>query len=570
MIEFYDRTFFWLFIMEIPHVYGRELLSAIKIKLGSLYPGDISECNIQVRKNGAKKDGYLVFVLDKNTGSKALPVSPLFIRHLYAKKDADVLYADKKWLDFVRIENGAVRSSTVKARNENTSAQDVKELCAGAENITVYCDDGDRELLSAAGENVIFIDKNGVPKKTAVHKISLFGEKSPAVKRRRFLTAVAAVFLVVLSSKLFYGHRQAENERNARARLEQELEREAALELRKRDGKLEELKKRYDDIVSGKKATPFDISSVISECSEARTRINAATFNGNFFQIEGVTAGSLGLLRNFENHYMVENARLHQVYPSGNGDAFTLSGNVRVKTAPLDGGLPAAEQIAVLEGLIAAETNYSRTDAHQSPSAFGAAVNALFKKRGCAVNGYRFTDESGKTELEMSLTGSGDAFFAALYEIKTKYRLWDVHLTRIRNLYPKDMLDVVVRIKTEFADTGTETRAAAAESDAPYPVAAISGNYFSRAARPEGRAKTAEPPPVTHAVAAGAERVSWLEYIGSVSEEDAGRFVYVKDTRTGEIMKLGQHTEGDMRYAHAPSGGIIAYINENLYEIKRR
>jgi len=54
MIEFYDRTAYWLFVLEIPHVRGKELISAVKFKLSSLYPGNISECNIQIRKNGAK------------------------------------------------------------------------------------------------------------------------------------------------------------------------------------------------------------------------------------------------------------------------------------------------------------------------------------------------------------------------------------------------------------------------------------------------------------------------------------------------------------------------------------
>jgi len=502
-----------------------------------------------------------------------LPVTPLFIQFLYPQRDANVLYADKKWLDFIRIENGAVKSSTVKIRNENTEAQDIKALCADAENLIIYCDNEDREMLSAVCENTVFLDKKTELKKADIHKISLFSEKSPVIKRRRFLMSAAAVFIIVLCSWLFFQHRQAENDRNAKLRLEQELRQKAALELQKQNKRLEELKKQYNDIISNKTATPFDISSVISECSETQTRINAATFNGNFFQIEGITSGSLGLLHNFENHYMVENARLHQVHPFGNRDTFTLSGNVYRKMAPLDEELPVIEQIAVLEELIAIETNYSTADAQLSPSAFGASVNALFKKWGCIVNSFQFMNEPNKTELEISLRGNANAFFNALYEIKTKHRLWDVHLTQIRNLYPRNMLDIIVRIRTEFSNTKTETAVAVIESDTPYPAASISRNYFSQAAQTAqptaGQVRIIEQPPVAP-VTASAERVSWLEYIGSISEENIGRFVYVKDTRTGEIIKLSQHTEGDMRYALASSGGIIAYINEHIYEIRRR
>jgi len=572
MVEFYNRTSFWLFILDIPHLHGKELLSAIKIKLCSLYPGNISECNIQVRKNGAKKGSYIVFVLNKNTGNEMLPLSPLFIQSLYEQKDADVLYADKKWLDFIRIENGIIKSSTVKARSETTTPEEIKALCAEAENLFIYCDNEDKKTFDAISENICFFDNKTELKKADIYKISLFSEKSPVIKRRRFLMSAAAVFILVLFFWLFFQHRQAENERNAKLRLEQELMQKAALETQKQNKRLEELKKQYNEIINNKTATPFDISSVISECSEQQTRINAATFNGNFFQIEGITGGSLGLLHNFENHYMVENARLHQVHPFGNRDTFTLSGNVYRKMAPIDEELPVSEQIANLEELIAMETNYSITDAQLSPSSFGAAVNTLFKKWGCAVNSYQFMNEPQKTELEISLRGNGNAFFNALYEIKTKHRLWDVHLTQIRNLYPRNMLDIIVRIRTEFTNIKTDNVTVMAESDTPFPVSSISRNYFMPQAVPteaHRQIRIAEQPPSV-SPSISAERVSWLEYIGSIYDESTGRFVYVKDIRTGEIIKLGQHSEGDMRYALVPTGGIIAYINEHIYEIKRR
>ncbi|MCL2881018.1 MAG: hypothetical protein FWF29_12315, partial [Treponema sp.] len=78
MIEFYDRTSYWLFIFEIPHIRGKELLSAITIRLSGVYPGNINDCNIQIRKNGNKKGSHLVFVLKQNAGKTMLPLFPLF------------------------------------------------------------------------------------------------------------------------------------------------------------------------------------------------------------------------------------------------------------------------------------------------------------------------------------------------------------------------------------------------------------------------------------------------------------------------------------------------------------
>jgi len=572
MIEFYDRTSYWLFIIEIPHIRGKELMSAVKIKLSSLYPGNISECNIQIRKNGVKKDSYLVFVLEENTGKTMLPLSPLFVQYVYAKKTANVLYVDKQWLDYVRIEDGAVLSSTVKVRNESLLPKDIKDLYGAETDLLIYCDEADKSLFASLQENnnIQFFDSLAELKKVDAHKISLFSGKSPVKKRQRICSAAVILFLIVTGSWLLYQHRQNENELNAQLRLEQEQQKKAAAEQQRATQRLSELRLKYQEITASKTAAPFDIAVIIAECSDQQTRIQSATFNGNFFQIEGITGNSLNLLSKFENHRLMSNVRLHQVHPNGSRDTFTLSGTAQTETVPVDETLPESEQIAILESLIAAETNYGSTETNLSPSAFGESVKALFSKWGCTTNSYQFMNDTKETEIEYSLRGPGSGFFNALYEIKTKHRLWDIRLTQIKNLYPRNMLDIVVRIKTEYHNTKTENaNAAPVEIVNPYPVASISRNYFAPAApRMPSESAIREQPPI--AVPARAERVLWLEYVGSVNDNYDSRFIYVKNTRTGEILKLGNFSEGNMRYASGPEGSIIAYIDDQIYEINRR
>jgi len=574
MIEFYDRTAYWLFVLEIPHVRGKELVSAVKIKLSSLYPGSVNDCNIQIRKNGAKKWSYLVFVLDKDTGNTMLPLSPLFVQYVYARKTANILYVGKKWLDYVRIEDGVIKSSTVKSRNEAVFLYDVKRLCSAETDLVIYCDKADKALFAPLQEsnNIQFLDNRAALKKIDVHKISLFTGKSPVIKRRRILAVAVILSLIIAGSWLLYRRGKNEDEYSAQLRLEQEQLRKTALEQQQETQRLSELKIQYQKIITAKTATPFDIATVIAECADQQTRIQSATFNGNFFQIEGITHNSLNLLHRFEDHRLVSNVRLHQVHPAASRDTFTLSGTVQTETAPIDELLPAKEQIATLEKLIAAETNFSSSETQLSPSAFGEAAKALFSKWDCTVNSYQFMNEPQKTEVEYSLRGSGSSFFNALHEIKTTRRLWDVHLTQIRNLYPRNMLDIVVRIKTEYHPTKTgNLNAASPEPGNPYPVADISRNYFVPA--PVPRIPT-EPvikeqvPVVT--VPARAERAAWLEYVGSVNDNNGGSFIYVKNTRTGAILKLENLDEGNMRYAFGPSDSIIAYIDNQIYEINRR
>jgi hypothetical protein len=575
MIEFYDRTSYLVFALEIPHVRGAELISAVRYKLAGIYPGNIDERNIQIRKNGGKKWGYLVFVLDKCTGNTMLPLSPLFAQYAYSPKSANVLFIGKRWLDYTRVTNGVIESSTVKIRDGSRLVDDVNDLYTPETELVIYCDKSDRLLLDQLHENnrIKFFDSHAELKKTDAHKISLFSSKSPVMKRRRALAALAVLSILVVGLLLWYQQHTEKNERNALLRLQHEQAQNQSLEMQRETQRLAELKLQYQKIIDTKTAVPFDVASVIAGCTGPQTRIQSATFNGGFFQIEGISNNPLDLLHKFENHRLVSGARLHQVHPAGNRDAFTLSGTVHAETVSIDeSGLATAEHIIALENLISEELRYTASETQLSPSAFGEAVQALFAKWNCTVNSYQYMNEPHKTELEYSLRGSGSDFFNALYEIKANHRPWDVRLVQIRNLYPRNMLDVIIRIRTEYSPTDTGgTVAAPVETASPYPIASISRNYFSPVTIPRLPALPVvarEPPPAP--VPARAERVSWLEYVGNVHDNSDNRYVYVKDTRTGEILRLGPSAEGNMRYSASTSGGIIAFIDDHIYEINRR
>ena len=573
-MKLYDRTAYLMFALEFPHLRGADLLSAVKYKLNSLYPGDISEKNIQIKKNGAKKWSYLIFVLDKNTGKKMLPLSTLFIKQIYAQKTANVLYADKKWLEYICIENGTIVSSTAIIRDEDSLVDDIRNICDLETKLIVYCDETDKTLFIQfnINNNIQFLDCNTELKKVDVHKISLFSEKSPVIKFRRIMIVILMLIILVTGIILMYRHQQNEKERYARQRFEQQQQKAINLEKQREAQYLAELKQQYKEIISTKTVTPFDIAAVIAECSGTQTRIQSATYNRSFFQIEGISNNALELLSRFEKHRLIKQVRLHQVHPEGNRETFTLSGTVFVESVSIDDSeLTVSEQIELLQNLIAAEQYYD-FESQLSPSAFGLAVQTLFAKWNCTINSYQFMNEPQRTEIEYSIRGSGNGFFNALYEVKTKHRLWDIHLTQIKNLYPRNLLDIVIRIRTEYLQPDAAPQIIEPVNTAnTYPVAIISRNFFIPASLPAPRVQeiireTPAPVPTPQ----GIEKVSWLEYIGSISDDSGNNSIYVKNSRTGSVIRLGQSGEGDMRYANSQSGGIIAYIDGHIYEISRR
>jgi hypothetical protein len=578
MIELYDRTAYSLFILDIPHLTGKELETAIGYKLIGIFPGDIKNHIVRIRKNGTKKSSYLVFVLDKGADAAMRPLSPLFIRYLYNKKTAAVLYVEKKWIEFIHIQNGAIQKSTVKLRDGAGSGllEDITNIFGGdMKTLTVFCGEPEQASFSFLSQTyeVIFVDPQKELKNIDVHAISLFSNKSPVIKRRRIIAGVFSAVLISGAVFLSYQRQLVRNEALAVQRLNQEHQKQLDEEKRRQIKQLSDLRERYREITAKKKATPFDVAKVLSECVDSASRIQSATFNDGFFQVEGSTGNSLGILQNLENHYLAQDIKLHEVKPLGGKETFIMSGIIVPEITAVDDTFPVTEQIALLEMLIAKETEYSLTDENMSPAVFGERVKTLLAKWNCAVQGYKFLNQDGKTETEYMAAGSSANFFNFLYEIHANHPAWEINLVQIRNLYPRNMLDIVFRIGMDYQYTGGDQAppVIAEKSSEPYPVAYISRNYFNRTEPPRRAAGTAAPevpPPVMSD--SRVERAAWLEYIGTVNDDNDRRFVFVKNTRTGEVLKLEPSEDGDMRYVNTNSGGIEAFISGHVYEISRR
>ena len=613
--EIYDRTRYSLFILDIPHLRGNELTDAIKYKMLGIYPENIDDRKIQIHKNGRKKWSYMVFILSKDTGSTMLPLSTLLIQYNFAKKtgvsrqasteqgffsgifsqspieqkfaSGNAVYLDKDWVEFVRVENGAVKSSTVKLRDDSRLMEDTK-LYFNPENaeldiepITIYCNKAEEDLfkteetlfktedvnaLSPALENirVEFRDLSRELETVNAQKISLFSGKSPVVKRCRIRAAAAAILFIAVFAALFHRQHKIKHQQYLQQQMEQDRIKRISEQKRAEVMQLSDLRARYLELTSSRVSTPFEVAAVISECAGANTRIMSAVFSNGFFQIEGNTVNSLALLGNFENHRLISNARLHQVHPDNGRDTFNMSGNIRPEIIPVDEELPAAAQICILEELIAAENRHIETDEGLTPSAFGEAVKKILLGRGCTISHYQYLNEENKTVMEFSLRGSGVNFFGALYDICVKRRGWEISMVQIRNLYPRNLLDIVLHIKTVYLPAAQH--AAQPETSAPYSISGISQNYFMQT----GPAQAIQPVSVMQAaVAANAERAAWLEYLGSVNDSTGSHLLFIKNTRTSEIFKL-YPSGGDMHYRINDTGSITASIKGRIYEIPWR
>jgi hypothetical protein len=144
---------------------------------------------------------------------------------------------------------------------------------------------------------------------------------------------------------------------------------------------------------------------------------------------------------------------------------------------------------------------------------------------------------------------------------------WEFTLVQIRNLAPQNALDVVFRIKAntiEFNSTGSFASGEQNESATPLPIPRISRNYYVAPAIPQAAAPVyAAPPP------ARIEQAAWLEYLGAVDDNILGASIYIKNTRTGGVLRLRLADNGDMRYRILSTGNIEAHMDGRIYEIRR-
>jgi hypothetical protein len=572
MIEIYNRTSYSVFIIEIPHLKGRELKEAVRFKLVGMYPETPEEKNIFIEKNGNKKWSYLVFVLTK-TENRMLPLSSLFLINFFSKKSGKAVYVEDEWIEYVIIEDGCLLKTTVKKRADTELLDHLEDVFGpDADVVEVFCHDRDVSVFSGSvgGRRHVLHIIDSELKNVDVHSFSLNRNLSPVVKRRR-IGAVAAGILVIAGFVIFLHQYQArENKKRIQDRMEQEESERLNAERRKNEQILAELQARYQELTSQKTPSPFEMAIAISECLEANTRVLSATFNQGFFQIDGTTGNSLVLLQNFEKHRLSAGVRLHQVHPSSSRDTFTLSGTILPYIEQVNQELPMEEQILQLEELIEAEKN-RLAELDSMPSQFGDTIASLLIKWGCRITSYQYLSGEDAIEIEYSLQGTSNAFFSFLHET-SRHAAWKIHMVQIRNLFPRNNLDIVFRIKTN--NGSPEKGGLAAEAikiPEPFPMDRITKNYYTRSIHPASVGAPAPEAvrPVT-IPSEKIERAGWLEYIGMVSDNSGEPMAYVKDTRTGEILKLSAAENNNMRYIAVDSGNIRAYIDGRIYEISKK
>jgi hypothetical protein len=370
-----------------------------------------------------------------------------------------------------------------------------------------------------------------------------------------------------------YRYKKMHEEEIAKEKLFEEEQKRRIIADKLERQNLLDLQQRYNDFMEHKIAGPYETADVVSRCLDDNSKILSMTIKDGFFQMELKATDSLDVLKSFENSRKIRNPALQQIHPVGKWEHFTISGTVLPEKAVIDSALPISEQVSRLEELIKKEEDSINGRERQRPSAFGVDIRGLLKKWGCTVSSYQyFTLESGR-EIEFSIKTTSDKFFSFLKDASESNEGWIFTLVQIRNLAPQNALDVVFRAK---AETVSEDQVEDTGQYAKAPVSQISRNYYIPSKQPIVAKEEPEPiplplpPPPPPEPPQKPEQASWLEYIGATEGNAGGQYIYIKNSRSGALIRLEGKNEGDFRYVISPAGSIVAFMDGKLYEIRRK
>ena len=581
--NFLPRVDYSVFVLHVPQLRGKELSQAISYKLKMLYPGNLSDSEVIIKKNGKQKGSYLVFVVPKDLPKKPILLSTLFLQQALKKKTAIAFYIDTEFIEIVKITQGTVEESIIK------KAKSVLDIC---EYIKTYCNKEDhveifyntsisneliRELSAELKtflnkENFIFKDIETSLRGSSFDSICIHSQYSA---RKKYLKITAAAFTLTAIFAAVYGSYQYKiiSEENSRQYREEQLhiERRLQRERSQRD-KLSNLEAEYISLVHGKKLKPFEILRVISSCLDRSVLIISLTIRENNFQMEALASDPLVILRNFENNNQISNVNMNQILPDQSRERFSVTGVVLPTKRYIPDSYIIEEKINLFEAFILEEKEQGNDGV--TASAFGISVRDALRINNCVIKSYQYLGYGKEREVEFSIQAGSRDFFNFLKTSSMPSYNWSFSIVQIRNLFPRDALDIVIRIKADFDIDDSNSLKAVSENDVAIiekEVAEITRNYFTapQRAAPVSVATIEPPVPQREPERPSRENITWLTYVGVVGEANGKNYIYMKNARDNRMLKFELNGTSNMSCRILDSGNIEVVMDNRIYEVKR-
>lgn len=546
--DFLSPVLYSVFISQLPNLKYEEIKEAAKFKIKNLYPGNIDNIELFIKKNGSKKNSYIILAIEKKFLNDDKPISFLYLFNENKDKNNNLIFISDDYIELLEIENFSLRKYTTFSLGKYESFDNfINEQSIDTNNFNI---------IDVSNGKKILINE----KKCLLTKI--FHKSSLKMSLKFFLVSLCLLLSVVVFSMLYVKkNRDKKIEAEISAKLIEEQDKANKEKLRL----LDSLKNDYLLVQKSTKRNVYEILFLLTNKLSIDTKILQIDIIGNTFKFEAISKDSLQNLRNFEQMNDLESCMIHQVKPIGNMEKYTLSGNVKNNFYTPDGNLSVNEQIDWYKNALHELEKKEKILNVISISSLGDYIreNILIYKG--EITSFQYIQNQSSNEMEFAFTTDSKNFFSIISLLSDKQQLFTITKFSIKTGVA-DGASVIFRIDVGGSEKGTTEYKSQIQNEI-----FIEDENIKNIARFFAVDKKTKITPTTSVKIKEKE----LEQIPNaprdyvfVSEVDDSK-IYVKNTSTNQLIKLELTKDGNMGYFYNDKGELIILIDNKKYRLVR-
>lgn len=560
-ISFKSRLTYSVLPIELPPVFfGKRAVVARQIVAG-MYPGDIRQKRIVLRKNGGR-GRYLAFLLDgKKTKDPELS-STLFLKRLQLA-DAVAIYCGKEYCEVLRIEKHSIISTNVYLSDKIESvASAIGSEC----KVLLFSGEERNECAES------FSKEFNVPVQRVrdsffrfvqqpLYSLSILNCRS----LRLLLFFILFSFVSFTSIHTASSYKESEQkrlveERNEYERLLQEEEKRRIQELTER---YSNLVKEYELLIKSLPYDPYLVLSILHDTMGSEPKIRSLSVNANEISISLYTRNPIGVIKRFENNKYIYNLDFHSDLEKDGRNLMVL--NLLLKYPEYSSDNKLEDKVNELEllvkkmsqrkqsvpGTLAEYQDYLYSLANNSKTSIkqiGTSINngefyLSFVSQGRPESVYRFLNQLGKGEKALFYNN-----LILQYENNSKK-------ITLQSIFP-----------TGIVKSGSEKVIGLHETDKltlkkPVDMAL---NYTA----PKILHRTIVQNEKVEVVQKKVKNANWLVYMGYLIDAKNDK-IFIRNTRDGNVISLSKTDGTHDGYIRKIEDEAEIILNGERYTIKR-
>lgn len=547
--------------IELPPVFfGKRVVVARQIIAG-MYPGDIRQKRLVLRKNGGR-GRYLAFLLDGKKAKDPELSSTLFLKRLQLA-DAVVIYCDKEYCEVLRIKKRSIISTNVYLPDKIESVasaigRECKVLLFSSEERNECAESFSKEFnvpIQRVRDSFFrFVQQ-------PLYSLSILNCRS--LRLLIFFILFSLVSFTSIHTVSSYNESEQKRlveERNEYKRLLQEEEKRRIQELTER---YSNLVKEYELLIKSLPYDPYLVLSILHDTMGSEPKIRSLSVNANEISISLYTRNPIGVVKRFENNKYIYNLDFHSDLEKDGRNLMVL--NLLLKYPEYSSDKKMEDKVKELEllvkkmlqrkksvpGTLAEYQDYLYSLANNSKTSIkqiGTSVNngefyLSFVSQGRPESVYRFLKQLGNGEKALFYNN-----LILQYENNTKK-------ITLQSIFP-----------TGIVKSGSEKVIGLHETDKltlkkPVDMAL---NYNA----PKIQHRTIVQDEKVEVIQKKVKNANWLVYMGYLIDEKNDK-IFVRNTRDGNVINLSKTDGTHDGYIRKIEDEAEIILNGERYIIKR-